>query len=387
VHGIGRPFPWEYGNEGETIFKKFDSLRYRLLPYIYSQASQITFNSGTLMRPLVMDFREDPQAVTQWDEFMFGPSILVCPVYKSTRELVGTVGDFADQDGKTGGVTATYIKSDGQVVAHKDLKDGLQFTQGATGDQQGQSSIRFEGTYTPKADGPLAFQVDEPHASGYPVTGSINDQSTPPASNGDWQFPLFPFQAQAGVPVHFSFETKMGDPIFQVVRITPSHRNVYLPGQGGWYDFWTGEHLSGGTSKDVETPLDMIPLYVRAGSIIPMGPEVQYATEQPDDAPIELRVYRGANGAYTLYQDEDDNYDYEKGAHAQIPITWNEMQQQLIIGARKGSFPGMAATCTFNVIWVNSGHGNGEAVTATPDAVVSYAGNAISVHAPKATGP
>ena len=131
----------------------------------------------------------------------------------------------------------------------------------------------------------------------------------------------------------------------------------------------------------------MIPLYVRAGSIIPMGPEVQYATEQPDNAPIELRVYRGANGAYTLYQDENDNYDYEKGAHAQIPITWNEAQQQLIIGARKGSFPGMAANCTFNIVWVNSGHGNGEAVTATPDAVVSYAGNAISVHAPKSSGP
>jgi alpha-D-xyloside xylohydrolase len=389
VHGVGRPFPWEYGSEGETIFKKFDSLRYRLLPYIYSQASQVTFNSGTIMRPLVMDFREDPLAVAQWDEFMFGPSILVCPVYKCTREPVGKVDDFADQDGKTGGVTASYIKSDGPVVVRKELRDGLHFTQGATGDQRGQSSIRIEGTYTPKTDDSLAFQVDEAYAEHNPVTGSINGQSTPSASNGNWQFPLFPFQAQAGVPVHFSLETKMGDPAFQVVRVSskPQQRSVYLPGQGGWYDFWTGDRMAGSKTLNVETPLDMIPLYVRAGSIIPMGPEVQYATEQPDDAPIEIRVYRGANGAYTLYQDEDDNYNYEKGAHAQIPIAWNEAQQELIFGARKGSFPGMSANRTFNVVWVNSGHGSGEAVTATPDAVVSYAGNAISVRAAKGAGP
>jgi alpha-D-xyloside xylohydrolase len=387
VHGTDRPFPWEYGSEGETILKKFDLLRYRLLPYIYSQAAQVTLDSGTIMRPLVMDFRDDPQAVTQWDEFMFGPSILVCPVYKCSRESLGKVDDFADQDGKTGDVTATYIKSGGQqVVVRKDLKDGLRFTQDATGDQKGQSSIRFEGTYTPKTDGPLAFQVDESHAEHNPVTGSINGQPVPPVLNGDWQYPLFSFQAQAGVPVHFSFETKMNNPAFQVVRVSPSHRNVYLPGQGGWYDFWTGERFSGGTSKDMETPLDMIPLYVRAGAIIPMGPEVQYATEQLNP-PIELRVYRGADGAYTLYQDENDNYDYEKGAYAQIPITWNEAQQTLTFGDRKGSFPGMAANCTFNVVWVNSGHGSGEAVAVTPDAVVSYEGKEISIHPPKAKGP
>jgi alpha-D-xyloside xylohydrolase len=224
VHGVDRPFPWEYGNEGETIFKKFDLLRYRLLPYIYSQAARVTFDGGTIMRPLVMDFREDPQAVTQWDEFMFGPSILVCPVYKSSRESVGGVDDFADQDGKTGGVTAAYIKSDGpQVVARKDLRDGLQFTQGATGDQQGQSSIRFGGTYTPRTDGSLAFQVDEPHASGYPVTGSINGQATPPASNGDWQFPLFPFQESATLIVLMEIWTA---PLPRVESPFPSPKKV-----------------------------------------------------------------------------------------------------------------------------------------------------------------
>ena len=385
VHGIGRPFPWEYGDEGETILKKFDSLRYRLLPYIYNQASQVTFDSGTIMRPLVMDFRDDPQAVTQWDEFMFGPSILVCPVYQCSREPVGTVGDFADQDGKTNGVTATYIKSGGQqVVTRKDLKNGLQFTQGATGDQRGQSSIRFEGTYTPKTDGPLAFQVDEPHAGGYPVTGNINGQSIPPISNGNWQFPLFPFQAQAGAPVHFSLETKMGDPAFQVVRVspTPMHRNIYLPGKGDWYDFWTGERMASGQTLSVETPLNMIPLYVRAGTILPMGPMLQYASEKPAD-PIELRVYRGADGTFTLYEDEGDNYNYEKGAFSEIPITWNEATQTLTFGKRKGSFPGMLTKRTFDVIWVSKDHGVAEQVTEKIDAEVSYQGHTMTINAPR----
>jgi len=382
VHGIDRPFPWEYSNEGETIIKKFDFLRYRLLPYIYSQASQVTFDSGTIMRPLVMDFRADPRAVTQWDEFMFGPSILVCPIYKCSRELVGKVGDFADQNGETGAVTAIYIKSDGQqVVARKDLKDGLQFTHGATGNLRGQSSIRFEGTYTPKTDGALAFQVDEQHAGDYPVTGNINGQSISPASNGDWQFSLFPFQAQAGVPVHFSMETKMWDPVFQVVHESPMRRNVYLPGKGNWYDFWTGERIASGQTLNVETPLNMIPLYVRAGTILPMGPMLQYASERPAD-PIELRIYRGADGAFTLYEDEGDNYNYEKGAFAEIPITWNEASQTLTFGKRNGSFTGMLVKRKFNVIWVGEGHGVGVPVTQKIDAEVSYQGRTVTIQAP-----
>ncbi|MGA3171681.1 MAG: TIM-barrel domain-containing protein [Chthoniobacteraceae bacterium] len=385
VHGIGRPFPWEYGQEGEAIFKKVDLLRYRLLPYIYSEAARITFHSGTLLRPLVMDFQDDPRAVTQWDEFMFGPSILVCPVYTCSREQVGGPDQFSDKGGSADSVTATYIKSDGtQVAASKELREGLQFRDGAQGDQHGASSIRIEGTYTPTVDGTLDFEVSEPHPEGYPVTGSINGQPTPVNPlNGDWQFPQIPFVAKAGTPVKFSIETKMSDPVFRVVRNLPQpfHRDVYLPGHGGWYDFWTGERLSGGAAISAEAPLDRIPLYVRAGAIIPMGPEVQYAAEQPD-APLELRVYRGANGARTLYRDEDDNYDYEKGAYSEIPISWNDSTNKLTFGARKGSYPGMPAKCTFDIVWVSPGHGNGEALTTKPDSVVSYSGKGLSIQAP-----
>jgi alpha-D-xyloside xylohydrolase len=99
-------------------------------------------------------------------------------------------------------------------------------------------------------------------------------------------------------------------------------RHLYLP-VSGWYDFWTGSSVTGGKMVDAAAPLDRIPLYVRAGSIVPMGPDVEYTTEKPAD-PIELRVYTGADGDFTLYEDENDNYNYEKGAYATIPIHWND---------------------------------------------------------------
>ena len=241
VHGVKRPFPWEYGADAEAILQKFDLLRYRLLPYIYTQAGSITQDSGTLLRPLVMDFQDDAKALDTWDEFLFGPSILVCPVY-----------------------------GPGQV-----------------------------------------------------------------------------------------------------------QRDVYLPGKGDWYDFWTGERMAGGQSKTaVPAPLARIPLYVRAGSILPMGPEEQYAGEKPG-APIELRIYPGADGAFSLYEDSGDSYAYEKGAFARIPMKWNNATRTLTLGDRTGSFPGVPAQRTFRVVVVKAGHGTGEESSAIADQEISYQGKSI----------
>jgi alpha-D-xyloside xylohydrolase len=381
VHGVDRPFPWEYG-DAEPILQKFDRLRYRLLPYIYSQAGQVTLNSGTILRPLVMDFQDDAKALDTWDEFMFGPSILVCPVYQTSRENIGTVPQFYDNDGHAGSVTAIYIKGDGnQVVAKKDLREGLQFTEGAQGNQQGQSSIRIQGTYTPSIDGALAFEVSEPHAAGYPTTASINASPTPPVTpDTDSRFPQFPFTAVTGEPVKFSIETKMRDPVFRVVRDLPLYRNVYLPETQDWYDFWTGKRTTGGQTLKVEAPLERIPIYVRAGSIVPMGAELQYAAEKPAD-PTELRVYRGKDATFTLYEDEGDSYNYEKGAYTIIPISWNDSTQTLSIGQRKGSFLGMLTNRTFNIVWVSSGHGAGVTSTAASDVTVKYSGQALNISA------
>jgi alpha-D-xyloside xylohydrolase len=154
-------------------------------------------------------------------------------------------------------------------------------------------------------------------------------------------------------------------------------RDVYLPA-GTWYDFWTGSPTAGGTTTAVDAPLSRIPLFVKAGSIVPMGPFIQYANESTD--PLEIRVYRGQNASFTLYEDTGDTYNYESGEHAQIQFAWEESTQQLTIGARVGSYPGMLSTRMFNVVWVDSNHGSGVEV-ATADVTVSYDGAEVVVSA------
>ena len=142
---------------------------------------------------------------------------------------------------------------------------------------------------------------------------------------------------------------------------------IYLPAGTLWYDFWTNEKHEGGKEITKETTLDVIPLYVKAGSIIPVGPQVQYATEKPWDH-LELKVYAGANGNFILYEDEFDNYNYEKGAYTEIPISWNNASRKLTIGARKGAYEGMLKNRKFTVTLQDGTQKN-----------VDYNGKAISV--------
>lgn len=232
---------WSYGAEAQKILVRFDTLRYRLLPYIYSLAWMTTSEGYTPMRPLVMDFRTDVRAANIGNQFMYGPAILVNP-------------------------------------------------------------------------------VTEPGATS---------------------------------------------------------RSVYLP-QARWYDFWSGSSSEGGRRIEAEAPLDRLPLYVRAGSILPLGPEMEWSTEKAAD-PIELRVYPGADGDFTLYEDENDNYNYEKGTHAEIPIHWNDAEHALTIGARHGEFPGMLRERKFQVVVVRADHGVSVEPTSAPDQVVSYSGAAVTV--------
>ncbi|MGB8473127.1 MAG: glycoside hydrolase family 31 protein [Candidatus Acidiferrum sp.] len=232
---------WSYGPEAEKTLIAYDKLRYRLMPYIYSLAWKTTHEGYTIMRPLVMDFREDVRAQNIGDQFLFGPAILVNP-------------------------------------------------------------------------------VTEPGAT---------------------------------------------------------TRQLYLP-TTEWYDFWTGATLQGGRSIDAPTTIDRMPLYVRAGSILPLGPDVEYAAQKSAD-PIELRVYRGANGTFTLYEDENDTYDYEKGVYATIPFSWDNSSQTLTIGDRTGSFPGMLASRSFRIVFVGENHGIGGELTEKADKIVKYAGKKVTV--------
>ena len=212
------------------------------MPYIYSQAWQVTAQAGTIMRALVMDFPQDVSARESRDEFLFGPAFLVCPV---TRQAA-------------------------------------------------------------------------------------------------------------------------------------TSRSVYLPSGTRWTDFWTGQGYGGGQTITAPTPIETMPLYVRAGSIVPMGPFLQYASEKPAD-PIELRVYRGANGTFTLYEDEGDNYGYKKGVYATIPISWDEKAGALTLGERKGTFPGMLRQRTFRVVWVSLGKGTGLEISRSAGREVSYTGKALVI--------
>jgi alpha-D-xyloside xylohydrolase len=171
-------------------------------------------------------------------------------------------------------------------------------------------------------------------------------------------------------------------PSIMVIPVTAAGaatRSVYLPAGGApWYDFWTGATSAAGRRIEATAPVETLPLFIPPGSIIPLGPFLQYSNEKPAD-PIELRVYSGANGFFTLYEDEGDSYRYEKGIFATIPFAWNDAAKTLTISPRKGDFPGMLKKRTFNVVLVKDKHGNGTAAVEKPDRVVNYSGTEVKV--------
>lgn len=242
IHGYqSETEPWRYGETVEYNMRKMLNLRYRLIPYIYSDAWQITHNGSTMMRPLVMDFNGDSTALNQKFEYMFGKSFLVAPVTKPNISV--------------------------------------------------------------------------------------------------WE--------------------------------------VYLPHSVLWYDFWTGQPFKGGQTIHTAAPLDQIPLFVRAGSIVPLGKYIQYTGQKSADT-LEIRIYRGANGKFTLYEDEGNNYDYENGSYAIIPFIWNEQDKTLVIGDRQGHYPGYLNKRVFNVVLVNDFEGTGIAASKTGKHVL-YTGKKIKI--------
>ena len=249
-HGADAPREiWQFGQKGEPVYDAIEKqirLRYRLLPYIYSTAWQVTSNNDSYMRPLFADFASDKNVWDMTDEFLFGRSILACPIASP------------------------------------------QYTE--------EKIIRTDA-----------------------MTGWNRNELT--IDNGQ-------------LTVNWS-ETKTA------VK--------YLPKGAKWYDFWTNKQYKGGQNVTIETTLDRVPMFVRAGSILPLGPEMQYVGEKVWDN-LELRIYPGANGTFTLYEDEGDNYNYEKGQYATIVFQWNDSKKTLTIGTRQGSYPGMLQQRRFTIV-------------------------------------
>jgi alpha-D-xyloside xylohydrolase len=154
-------------------------------------------------------------------------------------------------------------------------------------------------------------------------------------------------------------------------------RVVHLPIDVGWYDFWTGEY-SRPLDQRRAAPLDAIPIHVRAGSIVPFGPDLQYTDEKPAD-PITLFVYAGKDGAFTLYEDDGVTNGYENGAFATIPLRWQDATRTLTIGKREGTFPGMLGRRTFQVVLVRRDRPVPFSFGPKPDRTVTYTGDAASV--------
>ena len=174
------------------------------------------------------------------------------------------------------------------------------------------------------------------------------------------------------IVVHGNDTSNVGD--FSKIK----SNEVYLPEGTEWIDFWTGEKFEGGKTVSKETPVDIMPLYVKAGSIIPIGPKVEYATQKKWDD-LEIRVYPGADGKFTLYEDENDNYDYQKGIYSTINLTWNDAKKVLTIGDRKGSFPGMLTERKFRIVKVSKNNGVGLDTVEKYNKVITYNGKKIVI--------
>jgi alpha-D-xyloside xylohydrolase len=221
----------------------YDKLRYRLMPYIYSLTGMTWLKDYTIMRGLAMDFTADPGVYNIGDQYMFGPAVMVCPVYN--------------------------------------------------------------------------YKARE--------------------------------------------------------------REVYFPTCEGWYDFYTGKFTAGGQKLTVTAPYERMPLFVRAGSIIPIGPEIEYTSQKPAD-PVMLYVYTGADGVFTLYEDEGTTYDYEKGKYSQIPISYSEKSGELTIGDRQGEYEGMLKERTFQVVWISKDKPMGYAPVNKPSVTIKYLGQKTIVN-------
>ncbi len=399
AHGSETPREiWEFGEFTKPMVR-FDNLRYRLLPYIYSLAWKVMSQGYTIMRGLPMDFESDKKTYDLDNQFMFGPSIMVTPVthwmyYRPPEQSILIGPEFFTTADNKAGILATYCSdSKHGNVTKQEIEPDVNINWYSTGRPayvtDSSFSIRWEGKLLPQETGKYQF-----HMRSYDAKRIILDGNVLPIVYTSVEQYTDTIQLTAGRAYSFVLETENATPgaahmelywktptIFaeeQRHEDRPKTEKVYLPESKGWYDFWTGKNYRGGQEVMADAPIDKIPLFVKAGSIIPMGPFVHYATEHPE-GPIELRIYAGANASFTLYEDENDNYNYERGVYSTIDLSWNESTRSLTIGARHGSFPGMQKERSFNIVIVSGERGTGVDTTEKADKTVAYTGTPMVV--------
>lgn len=365
--------PWQFGEESEAIQARYLRLRYRLLPYIYSEADRITSQNGTFMRGLMMDFPQDIRARESNDSYMFGRAFLVSPVTKPQQQtkpgrLIPTDVLF-DSNKQPGGLSSAYyngMEFDELVQRGKDaVIDFIRDSRGQEhleakvdgtieGLNDDEFSVRWEGYINIEKPGVYEFITAADDGVRLWVDGrlviddwnrqgeTINQSAVTINSAGLVPVKLEYFDYREAGAVELRWQPPEEE------NMAEGKWPVYLPKGADWYNFWTDAKHTGGQTVLTDAPLDTLPLYVKAGSIVPMGPVQEWVGQKPADK-LDIHIYPGADGRFTLYEDEGDNYNYENGASTRIPFEWDDANQTLTVGERQGSYPGMLQQRTFNV--------------------------------------
>lgn len=391
---------WRFGDKGSWCYdalEKMHQLRYRLLPYIYSLSWKVTNEGYTMMRPLAFDFQSDKNVFDIGNQYMFGSSFMVNPVTKLQYHHSKGTTEFVPAsnlsvNGKPGLNTVYFKGIDFKNKIAERIDSVINFSlqnkpvKGLDGEW---FSIRFTGQILTKEAGEYTFMTSYDDRSKLWINNKLIINGR--LNHGlDDKSGIITLEANTKYDIRMEFSDYSWDVPVELLWLLPSKTKTgavdndekttktYLPANNKWFNFWTGESTQGGKTIDSPTPIDQIPLYIKAGSIIPMGPVVQYSTEKAAE-PLEIRVYTGQDADFTLYEDEDDNYNYEQGKFSTINIHWNEKTRQLTIGDRKGEFPRMLIKRNFEFVFVSPNHGVGIAQTKKPDKQILYTGKKWSL--------
>ncbi len=397
-HGSETPREiYEFGEFTESMIQ-IDHLRYRLLPYIYSLAWKVTDDGYSMMRGLPMDYPKDRNTYNIDDQYLFGPSMMVCPVteYQIHRppgkSILVSEEHFKTSEGQPGIFAKYYKNPDNKKLSHQQIEykiDHYWYTGRPEYMTDSTFAARWEGKLIPSQTGKHQF-----HMKCYDGKRIYLDGKELPIVYTSVEQYTAPVELVAGQKYDFVMEMENRSTgaakmrlfwktpeIFeneQVKEKRPKVREVYLPEGHKWIDFWTGKSWKGGKTIKADAPIEKIPLFVKAGSIIPMGPFLQYSSEKPAD-PIQIRIYPGADAEFILYEDENDNYNYEKGVYSTIRISWDDSGKVLTIDDREGEFPGMMEKHQFEIILVDRKNGTGIDISQKPDEVVQYTGSEVKI--------
>ncbi len=348
-------------------------LRYQLLPYLYALAWRSTHEGYTMMRALPMDFPDQPALRRVDDTYVFGPAFLVQPI---TRPMLHA------ELPPPATVPATQLRTaDGRPGLAVQYFDGMAFDRPAGRSIDATVEHRWPGPpladpppglqgldrFSARWEGELVAAEDGEHEIGLEGDDGFRLWLDDRLVVQDWhdgparfQSTRLPLRAGQALRVRIEYYQNAGERLLRLAWRTPAQQRAQagprldprqstrLPAGCDWYDFWTGRRQRGGAVVTRAYTLEEFPLYVRAGSVLPLGPAVQHSGEA-SDAPWEIRIYPGADGRFTLYEDDGQTYAYERGERATVDLHWDDAGRRLRIGPRQGTFAGMLATRTLNV--------------------------------------